>query len=69
MQGGEFDNFVVDVVAVHRDHLRLWSNGAPLLSLSEVNGAGQGDRRHRVRRKKTYGEDAECLPLPGCRSA
>jgi restriction system protein len=42
------------VIAVHRDHLGLWNNGASLLSLSEVNGAGQGDRRHRVRWKETY---------------
>jgi len=31
------------VIAVHRDHLGLWHNGVSLLSLSEVNGAGQGD--------------------------
>lgn len=43
------------VIAVHRDHLGLWNSGASLLSLSEVNGAGQGDRRHRVRWMKTYG--------------
>ncbi|MFD8391628.1 restriction endonuclease [Streptomyces sp. NPDC059680] len=42
------------VIAVHRDLLGLWNNGASLLSLSEVNGAGQGDRRHRVRWKETY---------------
>ncbi|MER6154545.1 restriction endonuclease [Streptomyces sp. NPDC001868] len=42
------------VIAVHRDHLGLWNNGASLLSLGEVNGAGQGDRRHRTRRKETY---------------
>ncbi|MFD3732583.1 restriction endonuclease [Streptomyces sp. NPDC058632] len=43
-----------DVIAVHRDHLGLWNNGASLLSLTAVNGAGQGDRRHRVRWKETY---------------
>ncbi|MFE2065166.1 restriction endonuclease [Streptomyces sp. NPDC059467] len=42
------------VIAVHRDHLGSWNNGASLLSLSRVNGAGQGDRRHRARRKQTY---------------
>ncbi|WP_405791394.1 restriction endonuclease [Streptomyces sp. NBC_00029] len=42
------------VVAVHRDHLGLWNNGAALLLLTEVNGAGQGDRRHRALRKNTY---------------
>ncbi len=42
------------VIAVHRDHLGLWNNGASLLSLSEVNGSGQGERRHRARWKQTY---------------
>ncbi|MFC9585908.1 restriction endonuclease [Streptomyces yangpuensis] len=42
------------VVAVHRDHLGLWNNGAALPSLTAVNGAGQGDRRHRALRKNTY---------------
>ncbi|MFI8949452.1 restriction endonuclease [Streptomyces sp. NPDC053750] len=42
------------VVAVHRDHLGMWNSGASLLSLNEVNGVGQGDRRHRVRWKETY---------------
>ncbi|KOU61477.1 restriction endonuclease [Streptomyces sp. IGB124] len=42
------------VVAVHRDHLGLWNNGAALPSLTVVNGAGQGDRRHRALRKSTY---------------
>lgn len=42
------------VVAVHRDHLGMWNNGASLLSLNDVNGAGQGDRRHRARWKETY---------------
>lgn len=42
------------VVAVHRDHLGLWNKGAALPSLTAVNGAGQGDRRHRALRKNTY---------------
>ncbi len=44
-----------DILAVHRDHLGLWNNGASLLSLGAVNGLGQGDRRHRERWKETYG--------------
>ncbi|PJE97893.1 restriction endonuclease [Streptomyces carminius] len=43
------------ILAVHRDHLGLWNNGASLQSLLGVNGSGQGDRRHRTRWKKTYG--------------
>ncbi|WP_327254189.1 restriction endonuclease [Streptomyces sp. NBC_01244] len=42
------------VMAVHRDHLGLWNNGAALPSLASVNGSGQGDRQHRARRRKTY---------------
>ncbi|MBB5933875.1 hypothetical protein [Streptomyces zagrosensis] len=42
------------VLAVHRDHLGLWNNAATLLSLGDVNGSGQGDRRHRERRRNTY---------------
>lgn len=42
------------VMAVHREHLGLWNNGAALPSLASVNGSGQGDRQHRARRKKTY---------------
>ncbi|MER6246994.1 restriction endonuclease [Streptomyces griseorubiginosus] len=45
-----------DILAVHRDHLGLWNNGASLMSLSEVNGRGQGDARHRRRWKQAYGE-------------
>ncbi|MFH8472489.1 restriction endonuclease [Streptomyces sp. NPDC018000] len=41
------------ILAVHRDHLGLWNNGASLLSLGAVNGLGQGDRRHRERWKET----------------
>ncbi|WP_455711886.1 hypothetical protein [Streptomyces griseorubiginosus] len=41
---------------MHRDHLGLWNNGASLMSLSEVNGRGQGDARHRKRWKQAYGE-------------
>ncbi|MEU9166482.1 restriction endonuclease [Streptomyces sp. NPDC048420] len=43
------------ILAVHRDLLGLWNNGASLKSLGEVNGRGQGDARHRVRWKKAYG--------------
>ena len=42
------------ILAVHRDHLGLWNTGASLLSLSEVNGQGQGDSRHRARWKQAY---------------
>ncbi|WP_257583958.1 restriction endonuclease [Streptomyces sp. TLI_146] len=44
------------ILAVHRDHLGLWNNGATLLSLSEVNGGGQGDARHRARWRQAYGK-------------
>ncbi|WP_324826348.1 MULTISPECIES: restriction endonuclease [Streptomyces] len=43
------------ILAVHRDHLGLWNNGASLLSLTGVNGRGQGDSRHRARWKQAYG--------------
>ncbi|MDX3077866.1 restriction endonuclease [Streptomyces sp. MI02-7b] len=43
------------ILAVHRDHLGLWNNGASLTSLISVNGSGQGDGAHRKRWKKTYG--------------
>lgn len=43
------------MLLVHRDHLGLWNNGASLMSLSEVNGRGQGDARHRARWKQAYG--------------
>nr|WP_308801021.1 restriction endonuclease [Streptomyces polyasparticus] len=42
------------ILAVHRDHLGLWNDGASLLSLTAVNGLGQGDRRHQKRWKATY---------------
>ena len=45
-----------DILAVHRDHLGLWNNGASLSSLLSVNGGGQGDSSHRTRWKKTYGK-------------
>lgn len=45
-----------EILAVHRDHFGLWNNGASLLSLSEVNGQGQGDSRHRARWKRAYGK-------------
>ncbi len=44
------------ILAVHRDLLGLWNNGATLLSLSTVNGHGQGDSRHRTRWKQAYGK-------------
>jgi restriction system protein len=43
------------ILAVHRDHLGLWNSGAPLQSLLDINGSGQGDARHRARWRKTYG--------------
>ncbi|MFF7446565.1 MULTISPECIES: restriction endonuclease [unclassified Streptomyces] len=43
-----------DILAVHRDFLGLWNNGAGLLSLLAVNGRGQGDTRHRARWKQAY---------------
>ncbi|MFH0241665.1 restriction endonuclease [Streptomyces sp. HK10] len=43
------------ILAVHRDHLGLWDNGASLPTPADVNGAGQGDREHRARWKETYG--------------
>lgn len=45
-----------DILAVHRDHLGQWNNGASLMSLSELNGRGQGDARHRKRWKQAYGD-------------
>ncbi|MFF1297867.1 MULTISPECIES: restriction endonuclease [unclassified Streptomyces] len=52
------EKFAVEhgILAVHRDHLGLWNNGASLLSLSGVNGQGQGDARHRARWKQAYGK-------------
>ncbi|GGV28843.1 hypothetical protein GCM10010293_28570 [Streptomyces griseoflavus] len=44
------------ILAVHRDLLGLWNNGASLPSLSPVNGRGQGDSRHRSRWTRTYGK-------------
>lgn len=44
------------ILAVHRDLLGLWNNGASLLSLADVNGRGQGDARHRARWKQAYGK-------------
>ncbi|MET9881476.1 restriction endonuclease [Actinacidiphila glaucinigra] len=43
------------ILAVHRDHLGLWNNGASLMSLISVNGSGQGDGAHRRRWRETYG--------------
>jgi restriction system protein len=42
------------ILAIHRDHLGLWNNGATLQSLITVNGSGQGDQQHRARWKRTY---------------
>ncbi|MCX4616347.1 MULTISPECIES: restriction endonuclease [Streptomyces] len=52
------EKFAVEhgILAVHRDHLGLWNSGASLLSLSGVNGHGQGDLRHRARWKQAYGK-------------
>ncbi|MGW6275434.1 restriction endonuclease [Streptomyces sp. NPDC055060] len=44
------------IATLHRDHMGLWNRGAALGSLLGVSGGGQGDGRHRVRWKKTYGE-------------
>lgn len=44
------------ILAVHRDHLGVWNGGASLMSLAEINGAGQGDARHRTRWKQAYSE-------------
>lgn len=53
---GPSERFAVQngVIAIHRDHFGLWNKGTPLLSFSEVNGAGQGDQRHRGRWRATY---------------
>nr|WP_237270612.1 restriction endonuclease [Streptomyces caniscabiei] len=60
------ERFAVEhgILAVHRDHLGLWNNGASLLALSRVNGRGQGDSRHRSRWKQAYGK----WPAPQSRS-
>lgn len=52
------ERFAVEhgILAVYRDHLGLWNNGASLLALSRVNGRGQGDSRHRARWKQAYGK-------------
>lgn len=54
---GPSEKFAVqhDILAVHRDLLGLWNNGASLMSLSPVNGRGQGDARHRTRWRRAYG--------------
>ncbi|MFC5724944.1 restriction endonuclease [Streptomyces gamaensis] len=43
------------IIAIHRDLLGLWNSGTPLAALAGLNGAGQGDRGHRRRWRKTYG--------------
>jgi restriction endonuclease Mrr len=52
------ERFAVEhgILAVHRDHLGLWNNGASLVSLSRVNGRGQGDSLHRACWKQAYGK-------------
>lgn len=54
---GPSEKFALEhgILAVHRDLLGLWNTGASLMSLSEVNGGGQGDARHRARWKQAYG--------------
>lgn len=54
---GPSERFALEhaILAVHRDLLGLWNNGASLVSLGPVNGRGQGDARHRARWKKAYG--------------
>lgn len=42
------------ILAVHRDLLGVWNGGASLMSLAGINGAGQGDARHRSRWKQAY---------------
>ena len=44
------------ILAIYRDRLDLWNNGAYLMSFAEVNGAGQGDSRHRSRWKQVHGK-------------
>ncbi|MGW1195448.1 restriction endonuclease [Streptomyces sp. NPDC002536] len=43
------------IIAIHRDLLGLWNSGTSLEAVAGVNGAGQGDRNHQRRWKKTYG--------------
>ncbi|MBZ6248693.1 restriction endonuclease [Streptomyces olivaceus] len=50
------------ILAIHRDHLGLWNNGATLQSLITVNGSGQGGQRHRARWKTTYGTPPRSAP-------
>ncbi|MET7730049.1 restriction endonuclease [Streptomyces sp. NPDC005402] len=54
---GPSESFAVQhgILAVHRDLLGLWNNGASLMSVAGVNGRGQGDARHRTRWKQAYG--------------
>ncbi len=42
------------ILAIHRDHFGLWNSGASLISLSDVNGSGQGNSQHRAVWKRTY---------------
>ncbi|WP_049573863.1 restriction endonuclease [Streptomyces sp. SBT349] len=43
------------IIALHRDLLASWHNGARLTALADLNGSGQGDHQHRRRWKRTYG--------------
>ncbi len=51
-----------DILAIHRDHFGLWNNGASLMSLSDVNGSGQGNLQHRALWKRTYGKPQRSRP-------
>ncbi|WP_079123740.1 restriction endonuclease [Streptomyces sp. NBRC 110611] len=55
------EDFAVNngILAIHRNHLGLWNNGARLESLISVNGAGQGDAKHLRRWKRAYGKRGE----------
>ncbi|MET7479744.1 restriction endonuclease [Streptomyces sp. NPDC005648] len=43
------------IVAVNRDLLGAWNSGASLPALMGLDGTGEGDARHRARRRTTYG--------------
>ncbi|RKN11567.1 restriction endonuclease [Streptomyces radicis] len=42
------------IIALHRDLFASWHSGAPLTSIAQVNGSGQGNRQHQQRWKGTY---------------
>ncbi|WP_327290170.1 restriction endonuclease [Streptomyces sp. NBC_01198] len=52
------------ILAIHRDSLGLWNNGAALQSLLNINGAGQGNEQHRARWKNTYGKPPQSRNQP-----